>query len=356
MQSTTPTGTPPKDNASLHRQSTNGLPPPTTDTSTIIANLHLLANMAKQNISTPVAGNPVQTNGNSTVTFPQNTIPQTMQTPVNAAMAMPPQVQAVNLPAANGVFSYPGMGTIPQNFLQSLAGQPNMQATPQVPATPVMPQAQSNLVNPELLQQQIQILNMLKQQGIPDNQWATVLHVLMANSGAAGTAPVVNQPNYGGFTTAPARDESRDPIGYDQYSRSPPNRYTGRKRSRSPSPPGWDRERRRDRSPPPRRRDSPVYGEYGNERNGNRGENSRRGGGKGRDRDRSKPQDKFVRSPSPRRRDEALPNPGPKWIEYDRSIDEGMIKGKFQIRPQLDSAVLTFPEVLSRTLFVGGVT
>ena len=342
MPSTTPTGSPPKDLASLNGQTTNAAPP-TTDTSAILANLHLLANMAKQTSTTPVTGNPGQTNGSapSNVTFPQNTIPQNtipqvMPAAVNPALPMPPQ--AVNMPVAgNGVYPYQGMTAAPQNFLQSLSGQTNVQAAPQVPAAPVMPQAQGNFaVNAETLQQQLQILSMLKQQNVPESQWATVLSVLMANS-AASMAPVPNQPNYGGF--APARDESRDASGYDQYSRSPPNRYANgtRKRSRSPSPPGrnWDRQHR-ERSPPPRRRDSPVYGEYGNDRNGNRGENNRRGGGggKNRDKDRSKPQDKYVRSPSPTRRHDALPTPGPKWIEYDRSIGEGMIKGKLYVKPQ----------------------
>ena len=323
MQSTTPDGTPPQDFIPLNEQAGNTAPTP--DTSAILANLQALADMAKKNSTAPTGlGGSTQASSNN-VTFPQNTFPQNMSSSVNQASSVPPPAQAVNIPgAANGVFSYPGLNTAAQSFLQNqpngLQTMPNMQAGP----PPIMPQ--SNVpVTPETLQQQLQILQALKAQGVPQDQWATVLSVLM--SSGAGIAPSANTappPNYGGY--GGRDDPSRDRNGYDPYMRSPPNRYRN-PRSRSRSPPGWDRRRE---PSPPRRRDSPVYGEYGNDRNGGRGDVSRRGGrGRGSQGNdyRQRSPNRSRRSPSPRRQDHVLPPPGPKWMEYDHSIGEGMIKG-----------------------------
>ena len=51
-------------------------------------------------------------------------------------------------------------------------------------------------------------------------------------------------------------------------------------------------------------------------------------------------------------------NPGPKWIEYDSSLPKGTIKGSFPT-PRilgLGIRIAHIYAVLSRTLFVGGVT
>ena len=345
MQSTTPDGTPPQDFIPLNPQQV-GQTAPTPDTSAILANLQALANMAKQNPTAAVAAaNSTQGNSNN-VTFPQNLFPQNMPSSVNPTTSLPPPAQAVNVPGAvNGVFSYPGMNATPQNFLQNLPnGQTNMQAVP----PPIMPQGNVS-VTPETLQQQLQILQALKAQGVPQEQWAAVLSVLMAS--ANGSAPAANPPNFAAGAFGARDDQSRDRNGNDQYMRSPPNRY--RRRSRSPS--NYDRRR----ESPPRRRDSPEYGEYGNDRNGRGGDFNRQGQNRGRGNAyRQRSPDRFRRSPSPRRQNQELPVPGPKWIQYDRSIGEGMIKGKRP--PQLAILVkciyLHILEVLSRTLFVGGVT
>ena len=312
--STTPDGTPPQNFIPLDSQPQNGAP--TQDTSAILANLQALANMAKQNPTVPVGLGNQQQGSSNHVTFPQNSYPS-IPASMPPASSMPQPLQGVNVPGpVNGGYPYPGMNATPQNFMPN--GQFNM---------PAIPVAQGNpSVTPETLQKQLEILSALKAQNVPQDQWAAVLSVLMANGAAPAPAP--SAASYGGYGGA-REDQSRDRNGYDHSMRSPPNRYRSpRQRSRSPS--GWDRDRRRE-SPQPRRRDSPVYGEYGNDRNG-RGGDFRRGGTRGRGNDiRQRSPLRSRRSPSPRRQDHTLPTPGPKWIQYDRSIGEGMIKGEQQM-------------------------
>ena len=349
--STTPAGTPPQDFISLNEQAANAAvataAAPSKDTSAI---LKALADMAKSN--TAVSGLPSQASTNN-VTNPQNAVPQNLPSFVN----QPPVGQAVSVPGtASGVTSFAGLNSATPNFPQNLLnGQTNMQAVP----SPIMPQGNGNgPVTPESLQQQLQILQALQAQGVPQDQWATVLSVLMSSgAGMASNGSFVPQPTWPQNGNYSGRGEpSRDRNGYnDQSVRSPTNRYRN-PRSRSRSPPGWDRRRE---PSPPRRRDSPVYDEYSGDRNGGRGNAGRQGKGRGRGseyRQRSPAPDRFRRSPSPRRQEFVLPPPGPKWMEYDRSLGDSTIKGKLQ-RPTMPNQTLAHNEtVLSRTLFVGGVT
>ena len=335
MQSTTPTGTPPKNLISLNDPpKTATAAAPTQDTSAI---LKALADMAKTNTAGP--GMPSQASSNN-VSNLQNFIPQNLPASVNQAAAVPPVTQAVSVPGpANGVLSSAGPSSVP-NFPQNLFnGQSNMQSNP------VMPPGGAT-VTPESLQQQLQIIQALQTQGVPQDQWAAVLSVLMSSQ--AGTAP----PNPNNFAPQPTwqqpgggygRDEpSRDRNGYnDQYMRSPSGRY---RNPRSRSPQGWDRRRE---PTPPRRRDSPVYGEYSGDpsgRNG-RGNYGRQGRGRGAEKDyrqRSPPPDRFRRSDSPRHKEQTLPPPGPKWMEYDRSLGEDSIKGeKGPLKPKDPSSQLS---------------
>lgn len=324
--------------------------------------------MAQTN--TAASGLPSQPSSNN-VTNSQNAFAPNMSSSVNPALSVPPV--AVSVPgAANGVLSFAGLSNTP-NFPQAQPvpnGQSNMQSAPMLPP--------NTGPTSEALQQQLQILQALQAQGVPQDQWATVLSVLLSTSGAA--APIPNtfqaQPNWqpnnayagtgagvgvGAVAGAGGRDDpSRDRNGFnDQYVRSPSGRHRN-PRSRSRSPSGWDR--RRDASPP-RRRDSPVYGEYDGDpsgRNSGRGSHGRQGRGRGAGNDyrqRSPPPDRFRRSASPRHHEVSLPTPGPKWVEYDRSLSEGTIKGKHQSCVTLDRNPTLMPDlVLSRTLFVGGVT
>lgn len=362
MKSTTPDGSPPKDFISLNEQPGNNAAAaaPAPDTSKI---LQALAELAKTN--TAASALTPQANSNH-VTNPQNAFLQNMSSSVNPAPSVPPVTQAVSVPGvANGIMSFAGLSSAP-NFPQNLpnvqSGQSNMQATPVVSQV-------NGPVTQDSLQQQLQILQALQAQGVPQDQWATVLSVLMSS----GAAQVPNnnfqpQPNWqqaGGYAAAGRDEASRDRNGYnDQYMRSPSGRYRNRSRSRSPS--SWDR--RRDATPP-RRRDSPVYGEYDGDpsgRNSGRGNYSRQGRGKGAGNDyrqRSPTQDRFRRSPSPRRQGQGqgqetvLPPPGPKWMEYDSSLADGTIKGMCKKRVMVQcNLMLILGLVLSRTLFVGGVT
>ncbi|KAL2050933.1 hypothetical protein ABVK25_008831 [Lepraria finkii] len=314
-RSTTPTATPPMDFISLNHPNANAGTGAAADTSKI---LKALADMAKTN--TQAAGMPSQAN-TSTVPNLQNAYLQNMPSSVNSTPSVPPATQAVNVPGAmNGANPFAGLMSSVPNFAQNIgqtipSGQTNMQANPTVPTGPT----------PAALQQQVQLLSMLQAQGVPQDQWAPLLQVLM-QAGAAGGAPnAAAQSGYGGY----GRDDpSRDRNGYnDQYNmRSPSGRYRDRSRSRSPG--GYGRRR----DSPPRRRDSPTYGDYG------RGGPRRQGQGGGRDYRQRSPQDRYRRSDSPRRQEQTLPPPGPKRVEYDHALPPNHIK------------------VLSRTLFVGGVT
>ena len=296
-RSTTPTGTPPKDFIPLNNQDRNTSVSANTaaDTSSI---LKALAEMAKTNTAT---GTPPQTNPS---------VYQQMPSSVNPA----PVPQAVNVPGAvNSANPFAGMmSSVPnfaQNMGQNMSSGQNMQANPMMPAN----------TTPAALQTQVQLLQMLQAQGVPQDQWAPLLQVLMS-AGAAGGAPnAVAQPSWP--QSGAYGDASRDRNGYNEsYNvRSPTGRYRDQ-RSRSRSPGGYGRRR----DSPPRRRDSPIYGEYGRD---GRGGSRRQGGGRSEYRQRS-PQDRYRRSDSPRRHEQTLPPPGPKRIDFDHSLPPNHIKGR----------------------------
>ncbi|MDI1489246.1 MAG: hypothetical protein OHK93_008524 [Ramalina farinacea] len=310
-RTTTPTGSPPKDFIPLN-DNTNVAPPapqPPQDTSSI---LQALASMARPNPVDP--SKPPQASDSNFPTS-QNLYGQTMPAPVNQAASAPPFAQAMggpNIPTGGNMFG--GMSN-PPNFSQPpQGGLMNMQVNPN-------PQPQ-NVALPQDQILQVQFLQLLHAQGVPQEQWATALQALTAanlgNAGnAAGQQQIQNQNQYGG-------NSSRDrPGAGDQYNRrSSPTRY---RRSRSRSPSGYDRRRE---ASPRRRRDSPSYGSYG------RGND--RGGIANQYRQRSP--DRRRRSDSPRGRDPTLPPPGPKFLEFDKTLPPDHFR------------------VLSRTLFVGGVT
>ena len=238
-----------------------------------------------------------------------------MPSSVNPAPSVPPVGQSVSMPgAANGApNAFGGMSSVP-NFAQQnmpIGQQGGMQANPMGQAGP----------SPEVLQQQVQIIQMLQAQGVPQDQWAAVLSVMMSTGAVGGVANNAAQP-YGQHQGYAGNDPSRDRSGYnDQYGqRSPSGRYRNRSRSRSPGH-GY----RRDNSPP-RRRDSPTYGAYGRDGRGRGGGPGGSQGGGGRDYRQRSP-DRSRRSPSPRRGYQTLPPPGPRNIEYDRTLPPNHIKG-----------------------------
>ncbi|EED15124.1 RNA binding protein Nrd1, putative [Talaromyces stipitatus ATCC 10500] len=301
----------------------------TPDTSSI---LKALADMAKQNPSAPAApGAPAQANPLS-VLNPQSATPLPASTSVDQ-VATGANVSPYGNPfaALGNLAPTPVPNTLPAAQPNPLAALlPQAAAGAQQPAAPVTPD----------VFQQVQLLQLLAAQGIPQDQWATALQILSLSNNAnpAAAAAAAGLPNMGaapggynmpdmsgqqGWGGHGDRDGDRDRGRDRNYMRSPPNQY--RRRSGSP---GWDRRRE---ASPPRRRDSPVYGEYGGDSPG------RRGGRRNDYRQRSPP-GRRRRSPSPPHKDVSLPPPGPKLVEWDYSIGQGNIK------------------VLSRTLFVGGVT
>lgn len=342
VESTTPVGSPGPNYIPLggpqqqqpQQQASNGQSAP--DTSSI---LKALADMAKQNTTAPA---PAPTNPLAALN-PQAAAPQPVATSVDQTSQPASTQPGVNPYAAGAMPAAPfaALGNMAQNPAltqpQSQSHTPNPMTTPQNPLAALLPQAATAApaapvqpapaVAPDALQQQLQLLQLMAAQGIPQDQWATALQILslsnatnMANmSGQAPGFPGLpgqNMNAWGGRPDSQSRDLDHRERDRD-YMRSPPGQY--RRRSRSP---GWDR--RRDVSPP-RRRDSPIYGEYHGDSPGRRGGDMR---GRRDYRQRSPP-GRRRHSPSPRGKDPALPPPGPKLIEWDYSIGQGNMKGLY---------------------------
>lgn len=268
--------------------------------------LQKLAAMAKANTTTPEVPSQASSNNVSNV---QSTYPPNVPSSVNQNGSVP-QNQAVGVPGAlNPAMSFGGPSNTPNlapNVSNVSSGQSNMQGASILPPGMTL----------EVFQQLIQLL---QAQGVPQEQMGAVLSTLM--SGAAGGAPMPNA------TPAAAQQSWHQPQnnGYNDYQMSTPSGGNRQQRSRSRSPARWDR---RDVTPP-RRRDSPVYGDYrgNNNRDGGRGDFGAQGGRRGQgDSYRRRSPDRYRRSPSPRAPN--LPPSGPKWIEHDHTLGEGMIKGR----------------------------
>ncbi|OKL57222.1 hypothetical protein UA08_07679 [Talaromyces atroroseus] len=336
VESTTPEGSPapglnPLAGLQGQPQSANAAGASSTpDTSSI---LKALADMAKQNPAAPAAtAAPAPAN-------PLNLLNAQTATPVSSSSvdqaAQPAAVNPYGNPfAALGNLAAPNAMLPAPNTLPGAQPNPLAAVLPQAAAAGSQPAPAS--LTPDVFQQ-VQLLQLLAAQGIPQDQWATALQILSLSNNAnaaAGGLPNLNPaqgafnlPDMGGQQGWPGhgdRDADRDRGRERDYMRSPPGQY--RRRSGSP---GWDRRRE---GSPPRRRDSPVYGEYLGDSPG------RRGGRRGNDYRQRSPPGRRRRTPSPPRKDPSLPPPGPKLVEWDYSIGQGNIK------------------VLSRTLFVGGVT
>ncbi|KAI2351364.1 hypothetical protein LOY94_003142 [Ophidiomyces ophidiicola] len=363
VQSTTPEGSPAPGMNSLlalaqqqaqQGVSVNGLAPTQAapDTSSI---LKALANMAKQGTTAPAAAALAQTSSNNVLNT-QSTAPPPVSSSVEQT-AQQSNGQTVNPYAGNIAAQFAGLSNLAPNMFPNQPAQPTNPPAPQNPLAALLqqqqpqqqlPQQPTSTMSPDALQQQLGLIQLLAAQGIPQDQWATALQILSlsnsANAGIGGLNPAAlsafgQMPTGQAAWGAPAhdassrdrdRDRDRERDRDHDYMRSPPGQY--RRRSRSP---GW--ERRRDGSPP-RRRDSPVYGEYHGDSPGrNRGDQREGRGRRGNDYRQRSPQGRRRRSPSPQK-DSSLPPPGPKHVEWDYSIGQGNIK------------------VLSRTLFVGGVT
>lgn len=323
------------------------------DTSSI---LKALADMAKQSTAAaPVA--PAQTSPNSVLNA-QSTAPAPVSSSVDQT-AQQSNGQTVNPYAGNFAAQFAGLSNLAPNMFPSqaqapptnpLAQQNPLAALLQQPQPPPQQQQQQPTLTPDVLQQQLGLIQLLAAQGIPQDQWATALQILSlsnnANPGMNALNPAAALSAFGQMPAAqnawaaPAhditsRDRDRDRDGHrdreQDYMRSPPNQY--RRRSRSP---GWDRRRE---ASPPRRRDSPVYGEYHADSPSarNRADPRDARGRRGNDYRQRSPPGRRRRSPTPPRKEASLPPPGPKLIEWDYSIGQGNIKGIF-VQPYINQS------------------
>ncbi|KAI9823335.1 MAG: hypothetical protein M1832_002559 [Thelocarpon impressellum] len=193
--STTPPGTPPQGlppKQGLQQQQQQQANAPAAGAPNTSAILAALANIAKQNTAaTPAA--PAQTPQPATtvptqdnpyhVPSTQNAYPPPVSSSVNPAPAFPLTAHSVDVPVG-------GAGAVPPAF----AGFSQNGA-----AAPVVPGAQANSLGAlgsmlpqagaggaEALQQQLMLIQVLIQQGIPQDQWGPILAALSA--GAAGSA------------------------------------------------------------------------------------------------------------------------------------------------------------------------
>lgn len=179
-----------------------------------------------------------------------------------------------------------------------LSGVNNAQPAQSNPLTgmfPPPPQVAPLQVGPDA-QATLQLVQLMAAQGIPPDQWAAAIQVINAQ-GKGGMPFPAPPPLPGQNFNQPIRDNLvRSPI-------------SGRRRSRSP--------------------------DHGRGRNGRNSPDNRNGGRRGNDyRQRSPVRNR--REPSPE--NPGLPPPGDRFIEWDHNMPKESIK------------------VLSRTLFVGGVT
>lgn len=319
-ESTTPPGSPPPNlMASLSAKPAFGAPN---------SILEALANIARQNTATP----------SSTSNLPPPTAsysmpPARMPQPVSSALphnqshvSYPQTSQPVNVPSLPFTLpQMPGQSAIPG----AIPNNPSNPALPFGAAMPGVPGAAP--AGPGLdptVQQQILLIKALADQGVPFDKIPALIQG-MTSGGASSvppphpSVPAAQNPYASGQPWVPPPsvklENSRD-RSYQDGRRSPP-RYQVRSRSRSPDR-GWSA---RDS---PRGRDKLDYGH----KSPARGHYDDRRGGEYRQRS---PAGRYDRSPSA---SHDYPPPSEKWIDFDPKLTPGSIK------------------VLSRTLFVGGVT
>lgn len=293
--------------------------------------------MAKQNTPTPAAPAPVVPPAPAPVASsvpPQMPIAQS-DTPASypAVTSAPPLNPLSSLlgqfaGVSNGAAAAPAQIPTPPQPNPLAALLPHMAMPPNpAPAPAPVPQP---LPSNDMLQQQFQLIQLLAAQGVPQDQWASALQLLSLTNANTGAAPAAI-PGMPGLPM-PSNYQQQMPQNQNSWSdsrhdhmRSPQGNSYRRSRSRSRSPAAWDRRRGES---PPRRRDSPVYGEYrGEDRGGRAGR-----GGRGGYRERSPIRGgRNGRGNSPVSAEQPLPPPQ-QHLEYDHSIGPKNIKGKFIYR------------------------
>lgn len=340
-ESTTPPGSPPPNPLASLNNARSDPAPPALPVS-IAGALATLKNIAQQNLNNPRGSSAAVASASTTPA------PAPAPAPVSAPYATSGSHNAIAAPSFMNT-SQPGLGLSYAQISQPAVPTAGAPATPFLPpqaqpaplpnysaqnaapslmngvpgATPAVP---AGGADPTALQ--VALIQQLIQKGLPPDQIAAVVKALAANNAAppntASQAPQLNQgafpmsANGNGNGWAPPRSDDRD-------LRSPTTRARGRSRSRSPG-------RHWDQRDSPRGRDDHRFGEYGR----NSPPRDRFD-----DRDRSRP----YRQRSPPGRHGSSPRRGEmpafqqeKFLQYEPSLPPGHIK------------------VMSRTLFVGGVT
>lgn len=302
VESTTPPGSPPSNTMSSHHHApaapnSSVAPPaaaPPSDGSAILA---ALANMARQSSNSSAAPS------TSVPAAAAHSIPVSAPPPV-AAVPLP-QLQQPMYPAAANALAVPFPNA--QGYGQTTPSVPPQQYPP-APAAPVLAgSVDSNT------QQQILLIKALADQGVPFDKIPAIIQsigngaVPPSGPGAPIPAPASTYP------PAPQPWQSagggpRGEHGYGDYGA--PDRNNRRSRSRSPDQGYGGRGRDDGRGSPPRDRGAKRGNDYRQ-----RSPPGRRG---------NSPSSEFP--------------PVERWIEFDSSLPPGTIR------------------VLSRTLFVGGVT
>lgn len=315
-ETTTPPGSPPPNvMASLqnHQPASNAAPAAAPAAANGSSILEALANIARQNTTSNAAGSAAPSNGNLPTPAASYSMP---------ASALPQPVSSSQAPSSYSHAPQPVNATPAPFNLAHMLGQ-NAPAQP----APQMPPAAPGGMDPNT-QQQIMLIKLLAEQGVPFDKIPALIQSMTGGAGgqpapapaAQGSFPT--QPAWGAPANGPSRDEPRD-RGYGDGGRSPQRYRGGRSRSRSPDrwgqrgSPRGGREYGGRNSPPRGRHDD-------RDRNGRRGNDFRQ---------RSPPGRRGGRSPSP----ESFPHIE-RWIEFDSTLPPNSIR------------------VLSRTLFVGGVT
>lgn len=308
--------------------------------------------MARQNQNTAAPANP-----NSQVQDNSYRVPNAQNNPtqvaaLNQAIAFPPVPPPVNVPALAATFAQqtPGSNNGAQNYASN---QTNHHAA-------IPPIAPPSALDPAVAQQLL-LIKRLTDAGVAPDQIPGVIAALGSQGaallGAGGIPPPLphqfpmqnqNQNAQNGQSAWGANgrlEESRDRNGYDREGVRSPGRDRRRSRSRSP-PRVWNA-----RDSPAYRHDESGFDYDRNSPGQNRDDRGRgsRGGRTNDYRQRSPP--RRGRSPTPPRSQYT----GEKWIGHDASIGKGNIKGIENSFP-LSKALYLHCIVLSRTLFVGGVT
>ncbi|KAH6656663.1 hypothetical protein BKA67DRAFT_163164 [Truncatella angustata] len=338
-ESTTPTGSPPPGpglpGLPGFSASSNDKPPTNGAPSDI---MEALKKIAQQNLS-----NAPQSNGAlaSTVAAPQDSLYGRSASAQQGGM---PYQQPPPLPVTQSQPAFPFSAALPPsavNPAMPYAYPPQVPVPGHNPAFPVTASSQPGgfLGLPGVAHApppvagvdpaQVQLIQLLAQQGVPAESIPALLAAFQNNLPTGQPGPIsAPPPAQAPYSNTWGQDNSRPDASHDRrdFGGRSPNRYHNRSRSRSPARQWGARDS-------PRGRNDRGFGGYGRDSPSHNREDRASWGTDYRQRS---PPGRRGRSPSPPHYDE--PVPGQKWVEIDRSLPAGHIK------------------VLSRTLFVGGVT